>query len=99
MDKPKPAHNPMASKKEERAVEKDKLVYSDDADKIVLLAKEAGFSDADILKRLLANVAGVNERKRLLLRWAEPLKREPTELLREAERLGLIPSHHLPPKA
>jgi hypothetical protein len=61
-------------------------------------AREAGFSDAEILKEILANVYGSNERRRLIVEWGELLGLEASEALRVAHAAGLIPSAHPPRK-
>ncbi len=95
-----PSRKPPRAKgtKNKRDAEQDTLVYSTDANKIILLARAAGFSDLDIMRKLLENVYGVNQRKRLLLQWANDLGKEPSEILREAARHGLIPNDRMPPK-
>lgn len=75
----------------------NRLVYSTDRRRIVALAREAGFSDRDILRQLLRGERGVEHRKKVLLEWAHALGMEPTEILREAMRAGLIPNDR-PPK-
>jgi hypothetical protein len=78
--------------------EEEELVYSTDAGKIVRLAKEAGFSDLEIMKRLLAAVYGTNARKRILISWAERLGKTAKEILLDAAQHGLIPNDRMPPK-
>jgi hypothetical protein len=72
------------------------LRYSSDRKKLVLLAREAGFSDREIMQQLLRGIAGITERKKTLLDWADALEMEPNEVLREATRYALIPNPQLP---
>ena len=71
-------------------------VYSTDRKRIVRLAREAGFSDRDILKQLLRGEYGVSHRKKVLLEWAEALGMEVSEILHEAMLAGLIPNDRPP---
>jgi hypothetical protein len=64
----------------------------------IAAAREAGFSDVDILKEVLANVYGSNQRRQLVVEWGELLGLEPSEALRVAHAHGLIPSVHAPRK-
>ncbi len=61
-------------------------------------AREAGFSDADILKEVLSGVYGSNERRKMVVEWGEMLGLEASEALRVAHAAGLIPSVHPPRK-
>jgi hypothetical protein len=61
-------------------------------------AREAGFSDAEILKNVLANVYGSNERREMVVEWGELLGLAANESLRVAHAAGLIPSAHPPRK-
>jgi hypothetical protein len=61
-------------------------------------AREAGFSDAEILREVLANVYGSNIRRELVVEWGELLGLEASEALRVAHAAGLIPSVHPPRK-
>jgi hypothetical protein len=76
----------------------EKLVYSTDPEKIVKLARETGMSDLEIIRMLVRGVYGTGDRKRLIVSWAKALGREPSDLLREATRHGLIPNDRMPPK-
>ena len=62
-------------------------------------AREAGFSDDEILREVLANVYGSNKRRELVVEWGESLGLEASEALRVAHAAGLIPSVHPPRKA
>ena len=75
---------------------KPRLVYSTDRKKIVALLREAGFADGDIIRRLLSGEYGTTHRKKVLLDWADALGMKPTEILREALRMGLIPNDQMP---
>jgi hypothetical protein len=59
-------------------------------------AREAGFSDAEILREVLANVYGSNKRRELVVEWGELLGLTASEALRVAHAAGLIPSAHPP---
>ena len=72
------------------------LSYSSDRKKLVLLAREAGFSDREIMQQLLRGIAGITERKKTLLDWADALEMEPNEVLREAAEYALIPNPQMP---
>jgi len=61
-------------------------------------AREAGFSDAEILREVLANVYGSNKRRELVVEWGELLGLEASEALRVAHAAGLIRSAHPPRK-
>ena len=74
------------------------LVYSTDRKKIIALLREEGFSDREIMRRLLSGEAGVTHRKKVLLDWAAALGLEPSEVLREATQFGLIPNDRMPKK-
>lgn len=62
----------------------------------IAAAREAGFSDAEILKQVLANVYGGDERRQLIIEWGELLGLKASEALRVAHAAGLIPSVHPP---
>ena len=72
------------------------LVYSSDRKRIVALARAAGKSDEEIMKAILRGEYGVRHRKRLLLDWAVALGKEPSGILREAVRYGLLPNDRMP---
>jgi len=61
-------------------------------------AREAGFTDAEILREVLANVYGSNNRRELVVEWGELLGMGASEALRVAHAAGLIPSAHPPRK-
>jgi hypothetical protein len=64
----------------------------------VTSARKAGFSDAEILKEVLANVYGGNERREMAVECGALLGLEASESLRVAHSTGLIPSAHPPRK-
>jgi hypothetical protein len=64
----------------------------------IAAAREAGFSDAEILKSVLSNVYGSNNRREMVVEWGELLGLEASESLRVAHAAGLIPSVHPPRK-
>lgn len=47
-------------------------------------AREAGFSNAEILREVLGNVYGSNKRRELVVEWGELLGLEASEALRVA---------------
>jgi hypothetical protein len=59
-------------------------------------ARDAGFSDVDILREVLRGVYGSDERRKMVVEWGELLSRTPSEALRIAHAAGLIPSAHPP---
>ena len=61
-------------------------------------AREAGFSDAMILKEVLTGVYGRTARRELVVEWGAALGLEASEALRVAHAAGLIPSAHPPRK-
>jgi hypothetical protein len=61
-------------------------------------AREAGFSDTEILKNVLSNIYGGNKRRELVVEWGELLGLEASEALHVAHAAGLIPSAHPPRK-
>jgi hypothetical protein len=64
----------------------------------IAAAREAGFSDAEILKGVLANVFGGNQRRQLVIEWGELVGLNASEALRVAHAAALIPSVHPPRK-
>jgi hypothetical protein len=64
----------------------------------ITAAREAGFSDAEILKTVLSGVYGSNRRRELIVEWGEVLGLEASEALHVAHAAGLIPSVHPPRK-
>ena len=75
---------------------RSRLVYSDDPKKIVAILREAGLSTCEILRRLIPAVYGTTQQKKLLLEWADALRMQPSEILREAVRCGLLPNPWMP---
>ena len=65
----------------------------------IAAAREAGFSDAEILKSVLSNVYGANSRREMVVEWGKLLGLETSEALHVAHAAGLIPSAHPPRKA
>lgn len=64
--------------------------------RLVNAAREAGFSDAEILKEVLRGVYGSEKRRTMVVEWGELLGRTPSDALRIAHAAGLIPSAHPP---
>lgn len=64
----------------------------------IAAAREAGFSDAEILKSVLSNVYGSNKRRELVVEWGELLGLKSSEALRVAHAAGLVPTAHPPRK-
>jgi hypothetical protein len=64
----------------------------------IAAAREAGFSDVEILKEVLANVYGSNERRKMVVEWGALLGLEASEALRVAHAAALLPSVHPPRK-
>jgi len=75
---------------------RSRLVYSTDPKKIVSLMRENGHSTCEILRLLITGEGGVKQQKKLLLEWADALGMEPTEILREAVRCGLLRNARMP---
>lgn len=48
------------------------------------------------MQKLLWGIAGATERKKTLLDWADALRMEPNEILREAAEYALIPNPQMP---
>jgi hypothetical protein len=65
---------------------------------LIAAAREAGFSDGEILKEVLRGEYGSNNRRRLIVEWGELLGLDASEALRVAHAAGLIPSVHPPRK-
>jgi hypothetical protein len=65
----------------------------------IAAAREAGFSDTEILKEVLGGVYGSNKRREMVVEWGELLGLEPSDALRVAHAAGLIASVHPPRKA
>jgi hypothetical protein len=64
--------------------------------RLIRAAREAGFSDEDILREILRGVYGGEKRRRMVVEWGELLGRNPSDALRVAHAAGLIPSAHPP---
>jgi hypothetical protein len=64
--------------------------------RLIRAAREAGFSDEEILREVLRGVYGGEKRRRLVVEWGELLGRTPSDTLRIAHAAGLIPSAHPP---
>ena len=69
-----------------------------DRKRLIATAREAGLSDAEILREVLRGEFGGNERRRLVVEWGEQLGLDPSSALRTAFEAGLIPSVHPPKK-
>ena len=67
--------------------------------RIIGAAREAGFSDTEILKEVLSGVYGSNNRREMVVEWGELLGLEASEALRVAHAAGLIASVHPPRKS
>lgn len=61
-------------------------------------AREAGFSDVEILRELLRGEYGGNRRRSLVVEWGELLGLDASSALRRAFEAALIPSVHPPMK-
>lgn len=64
--------------------------------RLIRTAREAGFTDEDILREVLRGVYGSEKRRSLVVEWGELLGRTPSDALRIAHAVGLIPSAHPP---
>ena len=64
--------------------------------RLIKAARDAGFTDKDILREILRGVYGGERRRRLVVEWGELLGRTPSDALRIAQGAGLIPSAHPP---
>lgn len=64
--------------------------------RLIRAAREAGFTDAEILREVLRAVYGSEKRRGLVVEWGELLGRTPSDALRIAHEAGLIPSAHPP---
>jgi hypothetical protein len=74
---------------------RSRSVYNTDRKYLIKSLRALGKDDCEILKLLLEGVYG-EERKKLLLEWANDLGMMPNEILREAFRCGLIPNARMP---
>jgi hypothetical protein len=64
--------------------------------RLIRAAREAGFSDEEILREVLRGVYGGEKRRRLVVEWGDLLGRTPSDALRISHAAGLIPSAHPP---
>ena len=62
------------------------------------MARELGWSDADILKAALTNEYGATHRRELILKWGKYMGLEASEALRTAKNAHLIPTAAAPRK-
>ncbi|HYS22898.1 MAG TPA: hypothetical protein VER56_03115 [Candidatus Eisenbacteria bacterium] len=64
--------------------------------RLIKAAREAGMSDAEILREVLGGEYGSERRRKLLVEWGALLELSSSEALRLAPASGLIPSAHPP---
>lgn len=64
--------------------------------RLIKAAREAGFSDAEILQEVLRGEYGSERRRKLVVEWGELLGLSVSESLRLAHAAGLLPSAHPP---
>ena len=64
--------------------------------RVIKAAREAGMSDAEILREVLSGEYGSERRRRLVVEWGALLGLSSSEALRLAHASGLIPSAHPP---
>jgi len=64
--------------------------------RLIRTARDAGFSDVDILREVLPGVYASEKRRQMVVEWGELLGKSPSEALRIAHGAGLIPSAHPP---
>jgi hypothetical protein len=64
--------------------------------RLIRAARETGFSDEDVLREVLRGVYGGEKRRRMVVEWGELLGRTPSDALRIAHAVGLIPTAHPP---
>ena len=69
-----------------------------DRKRLIATAREAGFSDEEILREVLRGEYGGDQRRRLVVEWGELLELDASSALRTAYEAGLIPSVHPPKK-
>jgi len=65
--------------------------------RLIRAAREAGMSDAEILREIVVGEYGLNRRKQLIVEWGELLGLEASASLQLAFEAGLIPNVHPPP--
>ncbi len=66
--------------------------------RLIEVAREAGFSDSDILREVLRGEYGWTHRRELAVEWGQLLGLDASDALRLAHEAGLIPSAHPPRK-
>jgi hypothetical protein len=64
--------------------------------RLIKAAREAGMSDAEILREVLGGEYGSERRRKLVVEWGALLGLSSSEALRLAHASGLIPSAHPP---
>jgi hypothetical protein len=64
--------------------------------RLIKTAREAGMSDAEILREVLGGEYGSERRRKLVVEWGALLGLSSSEALRLAHASGLIPSAHPP---
>jgi hypothetical protein len=64
--------------------------------RLIRSARDAGFSDVEILREVLRGVYGSEKRRQMVVEWGQLLGRTPSEALRIAHAAGLIASAHPP---
>ena len=64
--------------------------------RLIKAAREAGMSDAEILREVLGGEYGSERRRKLVIEWGALLGLSSSEALRLAHASGLIPSAHPP---
>ena len=64
--------------------------------RLIQVARDAGFADADILREVLRGVYGSEKRRQMVVERGELLGMTASEALRIAHAAGLIPSAHPP---
>ena len=64
--------------------------------RLIKTAREAGMSDAEILREVLGGEYGSERRRKLVVEWGVLLGLSSSEALRLAHASGLIPSAHPP---
>lgn len=64
--------------------------------RLIKAAREAGFSDTEILQEVLRSEYGSERRRKLVVEWGELLGLSVSESLHLAHAAGLLPSAHPP---